>query len=126
MLTAMNCGREFQGPLPLLAILLLSVASAKDKPTYPEHGTVVAMRTQGVTSGGGVYTGPNGKTHGGAVHTNNIPVFKIRTSAIDYEVEGKPNLSLDEEFDFRIEKLKLYIQRGEKEQRYSIVGEEKR
>ena len=113
-----------------LVILLLSVGSAKDKPTYPEHGTVVATRTENETSGSGVYTGPNGKTHGGEVVTMAVRVFRIRTSAMDYEVEGKRNLSIDEELNFRIEKgrrqLYMYIQRGEKEQRYSVVGQEKR
>ena len=110
----------------ILAILALSVASAKDKPTYPEHGTVVAMRTERATSGDGVYTDSEGRTRGGGVESHLIPVFKIRTAAIDYEVEGRPALSIGEEFDFRIEKLRLYIKRGDSEKRYSIVGQEKR
>jgi hypothetical protein len=109
----------------ILAILVLSVASAKEKPTYPEHGTVVAMRTERATSGGGVYTDSHGKTHGGVVGSHLIPVFKIRTANIDYEVEGR-ELSIGEELSFRIDKRRLYVQRGDKEQRYAIVGEEKR
>jgi hypothetical protein len=110
----------------ILAILVLSAASAKEKPTYSEHGTVVAMRTERVTRGGGVYTDSQGKTRGGVVGSQAVPIFKIRTTNIDYEVEGRPDLSMGEELNFRIDKRRLYVQRGEKEQRYSIVGAEKR
>jgi hypothetical protein len=72
-----------------LGITLLSIASAKDKPTYSEHGKVVAMRTEKDVRGGGVYT-VSGQTHGGRVKTYDVPVFKIRTDAMDYEVEGRP------------------------------------
>jgi len=110
----------------ILAFLFLLAASAKDKTTYPLHGTVVAMRSTSATYGGGVYTDPYGKTHGGAVHTAMIPVFKIRTTELDYEVQGKQALTVGQELDFRIDKLRLYVQRGNKERRYDIVGEEKR
>ncbi|MCX6636850.1 MAG: hypothetical protein NT090_17465, partial [Acidobacteria bacterium] len=90
----------------ILAILVLSVASAKDKPTYPDHGALVAMRTERATSGGGVYTDSRGKTHGGAVSSHPVPIFKIRTPNIDYEVEGRPDLSIGEELNFRIDKLR--------------------
>lgn len=110
----------------ILAFLFLLVASAKDKTTYPLHGTVIAMRSESVTYGGGVHTDPFGKTHGGAVHTALVPVFKIRTSELDYEVQGKEALTVGQDLDFRIDKLRLYVQRGSKERRYDIVGEEKR
>jgi hypothetical protein len=109
----------------LATVVLVLVASAKEKPTYPEHGTVVAMRSEKATSGTGVYTDSQGRTHGGQVHTRNVPVFKIHTSTFDYEVEGRRDLTIGEELNFRVDKRNLYIQRGDKEQKYSIVTEEK-
>jgi hypothetical protein len=106
-----------------------AIVPAKDKPTYSEHGKVVAMRTDKAVKGGGVYT-VNGETHGGRVKTYNVAVFKIRTDTMDYEVEGNPALSVDEEIAFRIVKgrkeLYILIQRGDKEKRYSVVTQEKR
>lgn len=111
-----------------LAILLLSAGSAKDKPEkiYPEHGTVIAMRTERVTKGGGVYTDSQGKTHGGVVKSHKVSIFKIRTSGMDYELEARHDLSVDQEVNFRIDKRHLWIRQGGKERRYSIVGQEKR
>lgn len=111
-------------------VLLSSVSFAKDKPTYPEHGTVVAMRSDTRTRGTSPYTDPYGKIQGGGVHSYRIPVFKIRTDDLDYEIEGRNNLSIDEAISFRIEKrvrqAYVYIQRGDKEDRYLVVAEEKR
>jgi hypothetical protein len=90
-----------------LAILVLSVAFAKDKPTYPEHGTVVAMRTERVTRGTGVYTDSQGKTRGGVVNRRPVPVFKIHASTLDYEVKGRQDLSIGEDLSFRIDKRRL-------------------
>ena len=109
-----------------LALLVLAVAFAKDKPVYPNHGTVVAMRTDRATSSTGVYTDPYGKTHGGVVGTRKIPVFTIRTENIDYEIEGRRDLSVEQEVRFRIDNRRIYVQNGDKEDRYDIVGEEKR
>ncbi len=109
-----------------LAVFLAAVSFAKDKPTYTEHGTIVAMKTERVVSGTPVYTDPYGKTHGGVVGTHRVPVFTIRTATIDYEVEGRQALSIDQEVDFRIDKRRVYIRRGDKEDRYALVGEEKR
>lgn len=87
------------------------------------------MRTEKAVKGGGVYT-VNGETQGGRVKTYNVPVFRIRTDTMDYEVEGRPDLSIDEELTFRTEKgrhqLYIFIQRGDKEKRYSVVTQEKR
>ena len=109
----------------VFAVLFVAVSLAKDKPTYTEHGTVVAMKTERIGSGTPVYTDPYGKTHGGIVGTHRVPVFTIRTTAIDYEVEGRQALSIDQEVDFRIDKRRVYVKRGDKEDRYTLVGEEK-
>jgi hypothetical protein len=109
-----------------MAFSLPAAVFSKDKPSYPEHGTIVAMKTDRVVSGTPVYTDPYGKTRGGTVGSRNVPVFTIRTSTIDYEVEGRRDLSIDQEVDFRIDKRRVYIERGDKEDRYTLVGEGKR
>jgi len=111
-----------------LFVLLLSVASAKTKPDkiYPEHGTVISMRTERATHGSGVYTDPYGKTHGGRVRSSRIRVYKVRTTDMDYELDGRRRLAIGDEVTFRIEKGRLYVQLGDKEQRFTIVGQEKR
>jgi hypothetical protein len=109
-----------------MSLMLLSSALAKDPPAYPLHGTVMAMRTDRVTVGAPVYTGADGKTHGGGVHSRRIPVFKIQTEEMNYEVEGGKDLTVGEELSFRLEKNTVYIQRGDKEKKVKLVGLEKR
>jgi len=91
----------------ILLALVLSFASAKDKPrkAYPEHGTVVAMRMDRITTGSGVRTNSQGKTRGGEVYSRQYPVYKVRTSAMDYELEGKVALHW-RQVNFRIDKNK--------------------
>jgi hypothetical protein len=110
----------------LMALVLLSSASAKDPPVYPLHGTVTAMRTDRVTIGAPVYTGANGKTYGGGAHSRRVPVFKIQTDEMNYEVEGGKDLTIGEDLSFRVDKRTVYIQRGDKEQKCRLVGQEKR
>jgi hypothetical protein len=112
----------------LLAVLLLSTAVAKDKPAkvYPERGTVVAMRTERATRGGGVYTDNQGRTHGGGVHSVKIPVYKVRNADMDFELEGRTRLSIGDQVSFRIEKNRVYVQDGSKERKFSLVGQEQR
>jgi hypothetical protein len=113
-------------------ILLLLVATAlgivgKQKPTqvYPENGTVLAMRMESTVRSNAVYTDSQGRTHGGRARTFHHPVYKIRGKQIDYEVEGG-SFAIGDMVNFRIEKDKLYIKRGDKEQKLSIVAAEQR
>lgn len=111
-----------------LLVLLLSVLAAKNKPekVYPEHGTIVSMRTERVTHGAGVYTDSHGRTHGGQVHTARIPVYKVRTADMDFELEGRRGLKIGDQVSFRVEKNKVYVRLGDKEQKFMLVGQEKR
>ena len=111
----------------LLVLAFLPCTSAK-KPekVYPERGTIVAMRTERVTGSTGVYTDSQGKTHGGAAYSRRIPVYRVRTTEMDYEIEGRQKLSIGEEVRFRIEKNRVYVERGDKEQKFLLVGQEKR
>lgn len=111
----------------LFTVLLLSVASAKDKPakSYAEHGVVIAMRIERVSRSTGVYTDSNGKTWGGAVSSHRLPIYKIRAAGMDYELEGRRgDLAIGDQLSFRVEKDRVYVQRGEKERRLILVGQE--
>ena len=55
-------------------------------------------------------------------------MYKIRTDAMDYEIEGKRKdvLPIGEDVEYRIEKDKVFVRRGDKEERFLLVGQEKR
>ncbi len=75
---------------------------AKDKPVYTEHGSVIAMRTERVVHNPPAHADPYGNTAGGLVGSHKVPVFTISTAMIDYEIEGRPLLAIDQEVDVRI------------------------
>jgi hypothetical protein len=109
----------------ILAFLLLAgVASAQDKPakSYPEHGTVVAIRARTVSPG--MILGPS---H--TVTTSVSPgTYRIETDAQFYELSDrskKPTMALGQVIDFRIEKGNAYVRNAKgKEDQYHIVGQE--
>ena len=110
-----------------LALLLVATtaALAKDKnpKTYPERGTVVAVRQERETRTLGVYTDPYGKTHGGQSIHRMVPISRIETETRFYEVIGR--LELGQAVEFRIEKNHAYmpLENG-KEGKYRVVGVE--
>jgi hypothetical protein len=110
----------------LLTIMALAILTAKDKPTYPEHGTVLSMRKDVAETFKGetdLYGNVSGKKGYARVK---IPVYKVQTDTMTYEVEGKLTLPVGGTIAFRIEKDRMYVQDGHKEKKYSIVGEETR
>jgi hypothetical protein len=119
-----------RSPALVAAFLMVGVTTAlpkaKNPKTYPEHGTVLAMRTTERSYTTGVYTDPQGKTHGGNSYSARRPVYRIETEKMFYELEGtkKEQLPIGGTVDFRIEKDKAYIQRGDKEDKFRVVGVE--
>jgi hypothetical protein len=113
-------------PLTILVIATIAVivAAASDKPpkAYPEHGKVTGMRTELETSGGGVYTDADGGVHGRRVETDRVPVYLLRTTEMEYEIEGK-RLSIGNVVDFRVDKDRLNIKAADKEVKYRVVGQ---
>jgi hypothetical protein len=105
----------------------VSVCSKEKNPkTYPEHGTVLAMHDSLHSYTNGVYTDSYGKSHGGNSTTIRKHVYRVETTTRLYELEGKKKdqLEIGGVIDFRIEKDRAYIQRGEKEEKFRIVGVE--
>lgn len=117
-------------PIFMGVLLLSGIAVAQDKPpkTYPEHGTVVAMRVGEQSRTLPVYTDPYGKTHGGMSVNRRRHIYRIETDTRFYELEGgrKPTLELNQSIEFRIEKESAYVQQGKKEEKYRIVGVEQK
>jgi hypothetical protein len=111
-----------------LFLLVCSNVLAKDKEpkTYPEQGRVIANRTAEQARTLPVYTDPYGKTHGGMSIISRLPVFRIETETKFYEIEGrkKQQLALGDTIQFRLEKQWAYVQQGDKEQKFRLVGTE--
>jgi DNA-directed RNA polymerase subunit E'/Rpb7 len=115
----------------LAAIFLPILAFANDKPpkTYPIHGSVIAVHVGTVSRGGGVYTDPYGKTHGGGTVNHETHTYRIETDTLVYELterSKKPRFSVGDSVEFRIEKEKAYVQEGDKERKYDITGTEQK
>lgn len=134
------------------AVLLGAVPSTvfsnqKTPKTYPERGTVVAVRTEKEIHGQGVHTTvvpsvstnpitgkveshPVSKTHGGQSRTYRVPVSRVETETKFYELEGK-HLELNQIVEFRIEKrhdlYHAFIREADnKERRYLVVAIEQK
>ena len=110
----------------IVSVATAAFPKAKNPKTYPEHGTVLAMHTTERSYTTGVYTDPQGKTHGGNSYTSRRPIYRVETEKLFYELEGsrKEQLPIGAAVDFRIEKDKAYIQRGDKEDKFRVVGVE--
>jgi hypothetical protein len=101
---------------------------AKDRApkTYPEQDRVIANRIAEQAHTTPVYTDPYGKTHSGVTAIRRLPVFRVETDTKFYEFEGKrkQELPLGDTIQFRLEKEWAYIQQGDKQQRFRVVGTE--
>ncbi len=109
----------------LLVTLFSTWAKDKDPKTYPEQGTVVSERTQEQPVTTPVYTDPYGKTQGGFSSIRRLPVYRIEADTKFYELEGKRRgepLALGSTIGFRIDKKWAFVQQGDKEQKFRIVG----
>jgi hypothetical protein len=114
-----------------LLILSLSLAFGKDKPTkvYPQHGTVVAVRTGEYSRTVPVRTDSYGKTWGGYSHRRKTQTYRIETETLVYEImerEKNPRLTVGDGIDFRIEKQRAYLREGDKERKYELVATEQK
>jgi hypothetical protein len=110
----------------LLAAHSGTLAKDKELKTYPERGTVIATKTQEQSRTTPIYTDPYGKTHGGISAIRRLPVYRIETETKFYELEGKKKeaLALGDTIRFRLEKEWAYVQQGDKEQKFRVVGVE--
>src|ERR1700733_11018287 len=109
----------------LLSLTMCSYVLGNDK-VYPEQGKVIANRTVEYSRTAPVYTDPYGKTHGGVSGVGRLPVFRVETDTKIYELEGagKRGLVLGDTIKFRLEKKWAYVQQGDKEQKFRVVGTE--
>jgi hypothetical protein len=121
---------------PVLLFLITLPLLAKDKPphAYPERGQIVGIASHSEAYGGGVSTDAEGGVHSNPVKHYKIYVWTLLTPSVEYQIEStspvrpiwmKPAKGageLADEVAFRIEKQMVYIQYGEKERRYRIVG----
>jgi hypothetical protein len=115
----------------LVFTFIASIAWPNDKipKTYPEHGAVVATRLDSYSATLPVrtnpYGGPYGRVQGGNSVRRHIPVARIETETMIYELEGKPAMSVGSAVAFRIEKDRAFVSlENGKEQKYLIVGTE--
>ena len=97
-----------------LLILICGGVLASGK-TYPEKGTVLSMRIAEKTITG----------HGSSV-TMKSPVYRVETETKFYELEAsrKERLKVGETLEFRVQADWAYVQRGNSEEKYRIVGVE--
>src|SRR5260370_7964318 len=112
--------RVLFGAVLLGAVHSTVFSNQKTPKTYPERGTVVAVRTEKEIHGQGVHTTvvpsvstnpitgkveshPVSKTHGGQSRTYRVPVSRVETETKFYELEGK-HLQLNQIVEFRIAK----------------------
>lgn len=102
------------------------LAKDKEPKTYPEQGKVIANHTVEQSHTIPVHTDPYGRTYGGMSAIRRRPVFRVETDAKFYEFEGKKDqeLPLGSTIKFRIEKEWVYVQQGDKEQKFRLVGTE--
>jgi len=99
-------------------------AKTKEPKTYSEQGSVVATKIREQSATTDVYTDNEGKTQGGSSYVRRLPVYRIETDTKFYELEGrrKQILALGDTIRFRMEKKWAYVQQGDKEQRFRVVG----
>jgi len=114
-----------------MAVLLLALPTSglpkdKEPKSYPEKGTVIAIHVNAQSHTAPVYTDPQGQTRGGGSSVHRLQVFRVETETKFYELEGgrKPDMGLGDTIQFRIEKQSAYVQRGDKEKKYRLVGVE--
>jgi len=115
----------------MLALLIFSLAFGKDKSpkVYPQHGTVVAVRTGEYSKTVPVRTDSNGKTWGGYSARRKTQTYRIETETLVYEVmqrEKNPRLAVGDGIDFRIDKQRAYLREGDKERKYELVATEQK
>ncbi len=110
--------------------MLLSISiDAKDRPTYPEHGKVVAVHIGNDSRTLPVYTDPYGKTHGGNSINRKTHTYRIETDTRVYELTesgGGTANSVGDEIDFRVEKERAFIRNGDKERKCEVSGIEQK
>jgi hypothetical protein len=106
---------------------VVGFARAKQQKEHPLRGQVVSVGTELTVHGVPVYTDPYGKTHGGVVKTRHYYIYTVRTDKLEYDVAGSrrldPVLAVGQTITFRVSKSSLFVLAGEKEKKYSIVGE---
>jgi len=103
-----------------LLVLCSSVTLAKNKQpkTYPERGTVLAVRMADKSY---QIVGARPQT----IYWRD-PVYRVETETRIYEFEGsrKSKMALGDVIRFRLKKQSAYVQEGKKERKYRVVGEE--
>ena len=103
----------------VLWCLLLPVCEGQSAKTYPEHGTVVDLRTEAAADPTLNYADPYGKR---------LPVYRIETENKVYKLEGKKKdknaFSRGDTVQFRLEKDWAYVHRGDKEQKFRVLAVE--
>jgi hypothetical protein len=112
-----------------LSILLSILIDAKDRPTYPEHGKIVAVHIGNDSRTLPVYTDPYGKTHGGNSVKRKTHTYRIETDTRIYELTesgGGIANSVGDEIDFRVEKERAFIRNGDKERKCEVSGIEQK
>ena len=124
--------------MKMLALGLLLAASLvgknKVEKTYPDHGQLIEVAGHPEARGGGVYTDADGGVHSNRARRFEIYVWTLRSSSMEYQIESTSQVrpiwmkrakgpgEVADQVNFRIEKGKVYIQYGDKERRYKIVG----
>jgi hypothetical protein len=116
----------------LAACLLLSGfrplqqhALAKSGPadSYPEKGTVVAVRVYETTEYVPI-TPPDskGRTHGGEAFVHRNQVYRVETDDGFYELEGgkNPTMAVGDAVEFRVDKGTARVRVGNKEKKYRL------
>ena len=98
---------------------LQAAANAKGRPSYPEKGTVVAVRVDERTDFvPHLSSGSKGRTHGGEAFVHRKQVYRVETDDRIYELGGgkDPLLAVGDAVEFRIEKETAHVRAGNKEE----------
>jgi hypothetical protein len=115
----------------LLAVLLLigvrrsGAITRSNPPSYPEKGTVVAVRVDEHTDYVPVLPPDSkGRTHGGEPFVHRRQVYCVETDDGIYELEGgkDPIMAVGDAVEFRIAKRSAHVLAGKKEKKYRVIS----
>jgi hypothetical protein len=106
----------------LLFLLAALVVGATEEPTYPEHGTVLSVRTLTAQHTTQLDSDASPGVLAGQRYVVDTFCYRIETADKIYEFRSSNNkLQMGDHLEFRIAKRNAYVRANRKEEKYAVT-----